>query len=82
MASLPYVLLRKGKPRMDYAAGDAARGFYDRLRHNNAAGAQGAVLYGPAGEAWYVGPGRFAQWRRDDERRKREAADAAGIDAA
>jgi hypothetical protein len=69
---LPWVLIRKRRPPVFFAALPLAQRFYDKLRHN--AGAQeDAAIFGPNREAWYCARFRHAQWIRDDDRRKREA---------
>jgi hypothetical protein len=70
---LPWVLLRKGRPAVRFAALPLAQRFYDQLRHN--AGVQeDAAIFGPNREAWYCARVRTAYWIRDDDRRKRESA--------
>ena len=66
----PWVLLRRGKPRLRFAERMEAMRFYDQLRRN--ATQPSAALFGPSGEAWYCAPERHAQWQRDDGRRRRE----------
>ena len=68
---LPWVLLRRRRPAVRFAALHLAQRFYDQLRHN--AGVQeDAAIFGPDREAWYCARTRHAQWIRDDDRRKRD----------
>lgn len=70
----PWVLLRKGKPRMDFASCDEAQAFYLRLKAARNCDVD-AALFGPAGEGWYCQRWRSARWTRDDDARRRAAAE-------
>lgn len=78
-APLPWVLVRKGEPVLRFPSRDMAMRHWKQLRFagmRNMAQAD-AALFGPNGEAWYCGRSRHAEWRRDDDRRKSDPAEAA-----
>lgn len=69
--ALPWILLRKGKPRVPFATRELGIRFFDHLRRNGSHQPD-AALVGPNGEAWYCRGNRWSEWFRDDARRKRE----------
>ncbi len=72
LAALPWVLLRKGKPAWRFPSRERGQGQYDSLRFNAGRPIADAALFGPGGEAWYCRGNRYAEWHRDDERRRRQ----------
>ncbi len=69
----PWVLIRKDKPVLRFAALSEGKEFYNHLRFNGPRQPD-AAIFGPGGEAWYCWGSKEGHWTRDDGRRKREAA--------
>lgn len=60
-----------GVKAWEFATREAAMKMFDSMRFNSRSPIQDAGLFGPGGEAWWCAGTRYAQWNRDDERRKR-----------
>lgn len=62
----------RGVRAWPFATLEKAQKQFDQMRFNARAPIPDAAIFGPKGETWWCAGTRYAQWVRDDERRKRQ----------